>query len=478
MTSFDPFSSIIALGIKLRSGELSSEDITRVYLDRIRKYDGALRAFVEIFENRALEEAREADANLNAGIDYGPLHGIPYAIKDLYDVAGVPTRAGTDLLSENVPKSDAFIVSHLKALGAVLVGKTHTVQFAYGGVGVNNSLGTPVNPWAEEHHVPGGSSSGSGVAVGAGLVPMALGSDTGGSVRIPASFNSVTGLKTTVGQISRRGVFPLSWTLDSVGPLTRDAADAEAVYRVMAAKDPEDPSMQVFCPLIEEQSDESSDCLAGYRLVFPETVFFENCDSEVEASVLEAGNVFSDLGASIKHGSFDAANAALALNPKGLVIAAEAYYSNRKWVDEYFHELDPVVSHRIIKGRDVTAIEYLDIQNGLTSLRKQAIDFFDATDALLVPTVMIPPATLANCQSSVEAYSKINVSCLRNTAIGNILNLSAVTVPCGFNAQGLPIGLMIYGRPFDELKILNIARAFQTKTRWHLKRPDIALREV
>jgi aspartyl-tRNA(Asn)/glutamyl-tRNA(Gln) amidotransferase subunit A len=249
-----------------------------------------------------------------------------------------------------VPKSDAFIVSHLKALGAVLVGKTHTVQFAYGGVGVNNSLGTPVNPWAEEHHVPGGSSSGSGVAVGAGLVPMALGSDTGGSVRIPASFNSVTGLKTTVGQISRRGVFPLSWTLDSVGPLTRDAADAEAVYRVMAAKDPEDPSMQVFRPLIEEQSDESSDCLAGCRLVFPETVFFENCDSEVEASVLEAGNVFSDLGASIKHGSFDAANAALALNPKGLVIAAEAYYSNRKWVDEYFHELDPVVSHRIIKG--------------------------------------------------------------------------------------------------------------------------------
>jgi aspartyl-tRNA(Asn)/glutamyl-tRNA(Gln) amidotransferase subunit A len=246
----------------------------------------------------------------------------------------------------------------------------------------------------------------------------------------------------------------------------------------MAAKDSEDPSMQVFRPLIEGKSNGSSNSLTGYQLVFPKGVFFEECDSEVEASILETGNVFSDLGASIKRGSFDVANAAQALNPKGLVIAAEAYYSNRKWIDEHFDELDPVVSNRIIKGRDVTAIEYLDIQNGLASIRKQALDFFDTTDALLVPTVMIPPSTLANCQSSVEAYSKINVSCLRNTAIGNILNLSAVTVPCGFNAQGLPIGLMIYGRPFDELKILKIAQAFQANTRWHLERPDVASRAV
>ena len=474
MTSFDPFSSIIALGMKLRTRELSSECITRFYLDRIRKYDAAHRAFVEVLESRALEEARRADSDFNAGIDHGPLHGIPYAIKDLYDVTGVPTRAGTELLDENVPKADAFIVSRLRALGAVLVGKTHTVQFAYGGVGVNNKLGTPVNPWANEHYVPGGSSSGSGVAVGAGLVPMALGSDTGGSVRIPASFNSVTGLKTTVGQISRRGVFPLSWTLDSVGPLTRDASDAEVVYRLMAEKDIEDPSMQVFRPLAAEQNDESSASLVGHRLVFAESVFFEKCDPEVAASVLSTSAIFSDLGASIEHRPFDVANAALELNPRGLVIAAEAYYSNRYWVDEHFEELDPIVSHRMIKGREVTAVDYLDIQNGLASIRSRAIDFFKSADALLVPTVMIPPCTLASCQSSVEAYSKTNVSCLRNTAIGNILNLSAVTIPCGFNVQGLPIGLMIYGRPFDELKVLKIARAFQDRTRWHLERPEYA----
>jgi len=284
----------------------------------------------------------------------------------------------------------------------------------------------------------------------------------------------VTGLKTTVGQISRRGVFPLSWTLDSVGPLTRDASDAEVVYRLMAEKDIEDPSMQVFRPLVAEQNDESSASLVGHRLVFAESVFFEKCDPEVAASVLSTSAIFSDLGASIEHRPFDVANAALELNPRGLVIAAEAYYSNRYWVDEHFEELDPIVSHRMIKGREVTAVDYLDIQNGLASIRSRAIDFFKSADALLVPTVMIPPCTLASCQSSVEAYSKINVSCLRNTAIGNILNLSAVTIPCGFNVQGLPIGLMIYGRPFDELKVLKIARAFQDRTRWHLERPDYA----
>lgn len=473
MTSFDPFASVIELGQQLRSGQLTSESLTQAYLNRIKRYDNKFNAFVEVLETRALEQAKFADAELGAGFDRGPLHGIPYAVKDLYDVAGVPTRAGTELLSDNVPNENAFIVSHLEELGAILVGKTHTVQFAYGGVGINNKLGTPVNPWAREHYIPGGSSSGSGVAVGAGLVPMALGSDTGGSVRIPASFNNVTGLKTTVGQISRRGVFPLSWTLDSVGPLTRDARDAEVVYRLMAKQDLDDSSMQDFQPLRSISKTLSQESLAGHRLVYAKNVFFDDCDPEVEQSVLGAASVFEELGASVEYRPFEVANAALRLNPKGLVIAAEAYYLNRLLVDEYFDQLDPIVSHRLIKGKDVTAVDYLDIQNGLKSIRHQAIDFFDTADALLVPTVMIPPCSVAACQDNIETYSKINVSCLRNTAIGNMLNLSAVTVPCGFNALGLPIGLMIYGRPFDEIKILKIARAFQSQTQWHSQRPYI-----
>jgi len=469
MPTIDPFSSILSLGQRIRSGELNAELLTEFYLDRIARLDHKLGAFVEVLSDRALMQARRADLELAAGIDRGVLHGIPYAVKDLYDVSGVPTRAGTPILDANVPDSDAFIVDRLDHLGAVLVGKTHTVQFAYGGVGVNSQLGTPMNPWSDTHHIPGGSSSGSGVAVGAGMIPMALGSDTGGSVRIPAAFNSVTGLKTTVGQISRRGVFPLSWTLDTVGPLTRDVSDALAIYPLMAVRDDDDPSMAAFQSVRENTKN-----LSDIRLAYVDTIFLEGCDPEVEAFVEMTQSVFEKIVGRVEQASFDVAKRAVELNPKGLVIAAEAYYSNRNLIDQQFDKLDPVVAHRLIKGRDVTASEYIDIQNGLNRVRTESLQFFDRFDAFIVPTVMISPPPLSSCEESIQSYATINVQCLRNTAIGNMLNLSAVTVPCGFTKKGLPVGLMVYGKPFDEMKILEIANAFQSNTDWHLNRPDLS----
>ncbi len=312
MPTIDPFSSILSLGQRIRSGELNAELLTEFYLDRIARLDHKLGAFVEVLSDRALMQARRADLELAAGIDRGVLHGIPYAVKDLYDVSGVPTRAGTPILDANVPDSDAFIVDRLDHLGAVLVGKTHTVQFAYGGVGVNSQLGTPMNPWSDTHHIPGGSSSGSGVAVGAGMIPMALGSDTGGSVRIPAAFNSVTGLKTTVGQISRRGVFPLSWTLDTVGPLTRDVSDARAIYPLMAVRDDDDPSMAAFQSVRENTKN-----LSDIRLAYVDTIFLEGCDPEVEALVEMTQSVFEKIVGRVEQASFDVAKRAVELNPKG-----------------------------------------------------------------------------------------------------------------------------------------------------------------
>ena len=469
MPTIDPFSSILILGQRIRAGELNSELLTEFYLDRVARLDPTLGAFVEVLSDRALMQARRADLELAAGIDRGVLHGIPYAVKDLYDVCGVPTRAGTHILDTHVPDSDAFVVDRLDHLGAVLIGKTHTVQFAYGGVGINSQLGTPMNPWSETHHIPGGSSSGSGVAVGAGMIPMALGSDTGGSVRIPAAFNSVTGLKTTVGQISRRGVFPLSWTLDTVGPLTRDVSDARAIYPLMAVRDDGDPSMTAF-----QSVRENTKHLSDMRLAYVDTIFLEGCDPEVEALVKMTRPVFEKIVGRIEQASFDVAKQAVELNPKGLVIAAEAYYSNRNLIDQHFEQLDPVVAHRLIKGRDVTASEYIDIQNGLNRVRVESLEFFDRFDAVIVPTVMIPPSPLTSCEENIQSYATINVQCLRNTAIGNMLNLSAVTVPCGFTRKGLPVGLMIYGKPFDEMKILDIANAFQSNTDWHLNRPDLS----
>ena len=469
MPNIDPFSSILSLGQRIRSGELNAELLTEFYLDRIARLDHKLGAFVEVLSDRALIQARRADLELAAGIDRGVLHGIPYAVKDLYDVSGVPTRAGTPILDANVPESDAFIVDRLDHLGAVLIGKTHTVQFAYGGVGINSQLGTPMNPWSDAHHIPGGSSSGSGVAVGAGMIPMALGSDTGGSVRIPAAFNSVTGLKTTVGQISRRGVFPLSWTLDTVGPLTRDVSDALAIYPLMAVRDDDDLSMAAFQSVRENTKN-----LSDIRLAYVDTIFLEGCDPEVEAFVEMTQSVFEKIVGRVEQASFDVAKRAVELNPRGLVIAAEAYYSNRNLIDQQFDKLDPVVAHRLIKGRDVTASEYIDIQNGLSRVRTESLQFFDRFDAFIVPTVMISPPPLSSCEESIQSYATINAQCLRNTAIGNMLNLSAVTVPCGFTKKGLPVGLMVYGKPFDEMKILEIANAFQSNTDWHLNRPDLS----
>jgi aspartyl-tRNA(Asn)/glutamyl-tRNA(Gln) amidotransferase subunit A len=226
VSAFAPYATIVELARALRAGSTTPTALAEQYLERIERLNGRLGAFKRVMPERAMAQAKAAEAEMSAGIDRGPLHGIPYAAKDLYDVAGVATTAGCPLLESNIAERDGAVIRKLNDAGAVLLGKTVTVQFAYGGAGINNQHGTPHNPWQREPHLPGGSSSGSAVAVASGMVPMALGSDTGGSVRIPAALCGISGLKTTVGQISRAGVFPLSWSLDTVGPLTRTAQDA------------------------------------------------------------------------------------------------------------------------------------------------------------------------------------------------------------------------------------------------------------
>src|SRR5919106_4476262 len=227
------FSTIADLGAQIRTGALSPVKLAETSLDRIAALDKRLHSFIAVTRDRALAEARAAETLLRGGHDLGPLHGIPYAVKDLYDVKGRATTAGTRMLEGNVAAQDCAAVRRLAAAGMVLLGKTHTVQFAFGGIGINHDHGTPLNPWSPTPVAPGGSSSGSGVGVAAGLTPVALGTDTGGSVRIPAALCGTVGLKTTVGRISRSGVYPLSWTLDTVGPLTRSVEDAALVYQAL-----------------------------------------------------------------------------------------------------------------------------------------------------------------------------------------------------------------------------------------------------
>ena len=465
------YRTIVELGRAIRAGELTSAAIASHFLDRIDALEPRLGAFTATCRDRALAQAQAADAQLAAGIDLGPLHGVPYVAKDLYDVAGLPTTAGTRLLRDNVPDRDCTVIRKLTQAGMVLLGKTITVQFAYGGAGINTDQGTPHNPWHPDPHLPGGSSSGTGVAVAAGLAPMGLGSDTGGSVRIPASMCGITGLKTTVGRVSRAGIHPLSDSLDSAGPLTRDAADAAIVYEAMQGPDPADPTTRGQSP--HDVTSGIGRGVAGLTLGVPRAVFWEECDAEVESRVREAIAHLASLGANVVDLEFEQAESARRLNPRGLVIAAEAYDANSRLVDTRFDDLDPIVAFRLVKGRDVPAHEYLATVRAWEALRADTVAALDGIDGLLCPTVMIPPVPVADALASTETYAERNLQTLRNTSIGNILGLCGLSVPCGFTSGGLPVGLMVYGKPFDEARVLRIGHAYQQATDWHRRVPAL-----
>ena len=467
-----PYATITSLSQDLQKGRLSPVELVERSLDRINTLDPHLNAFRLVSPERALTQARAAEAALKAGLSSGPLHGISYAAKDLFDAQGLPTTAGCHLLADNIAVEDSAAIRRLTQAGMILLGKTNTVQFAYSGIGINHDHGTPHNPWHRVHHVPGGSSSGSGVAVAAGLVPMALGSDTGGSVRIPASLCGTTGLKTTVGRVSRAGVYPLSWSLDSVGPLTRSVEDAALVYQALQGPDPNDettwgrPPQNVLAGL--------RDGVAGLRLAFGETVFWEDADPEVAKAVRECGHVFETLGASVRSIALPEAEEARRLNPRGLIIAAEAYTLNQKWVENHYDQLDPVVAERILLGKAIRAPEYLQNLRAWTDLRARVTHALRDIDALLVPATILPARPFTELDADRDVYTTHNLAYLRNTTIGNILNLCGVAVPCGYTCQGLPVGLMIYGKAFHEEMILRVGHAFQQATDWHRRTPDLA----
>ena len=349
------FESIAALAAKIRAGALSPVALTEALLERIAALDGRLHAFIAVTRERALAEARAAELALRGGQDLGPLHGIPYAAKDLFDVRGVPTTAGTRLLAGNVAKEDAAVVRRLAGAGMVLLGKTYTVQFAFGGVGVNHDQGTPHNPWKATHHVPGGSSSGSAVAVAAGLAPMALGSDTGGSVRVPASLCGTVGLKTTVGRVSRAGVYPLSFTLDSVGPLTRTVERRS--HQALQGTDPRDE--------ISTDGGRRTTCSPAWKPASPAAAR-DRGDTVLRRGRSRGGprSARGRQGAPLarrlrseRHGRSQRRPGNVGRSGCSRSRPRPARH-NARFLDEHFDELDPAVAHRMIGGRQLSAPDY------------------------------------------------------------------------------------------------------------------------
>lgn len=464
-----PFLPAEVLGERIRAGTVSPVQLCELYLQRIRDLDPELHAFRLVAEDRALAAAEAAERQLRAGIDLGPLHGIPYVTKDLFDVAGLPTTAGSRTLEDNIATSDATVIRRLAAAGMVLLGKTNTVEFAFGSVGVNHSHGTPRNPWVQRHHVPGGSSSGSAVAVAAGLSTMGTGTDTACSVRTPAALCGIVGLKTTVGRVSRTGVYPLSETLDSVGTLARSVADAALMFSAMQGPDADDASTRGVADIDVLSSLHGG--VAGMRLAFAEGLLFETLDPEVEQAVRACGQVFRDLGAQLSSVEFTEAREVMAR--PSVISQVEGYAVNATLLEQRPDELDPVVRDRMRPGGEVRAVDYRNQLRALEPLRRRAAQRFADVDVLLAPTSMIPARPVDEVDADFATYMGYAGNYLRNCFVGNLLNLCAVSVPCGFTAAGLPVGLMIYAAPFREDKALRVAQAFEQATPWHTRRPGL-----
>ena len=466
------YQTISELAALIRKGEITCVELARHFISRIKRLEDKLNAYRLLCMESAMDRAKAVDSAFKEGSDLGLLQGIPYAVKDLIDVKGLATTAGAKIFEQHIAAEDAAVIRRLEQAGMILLGKTNTVQFAFSGVGINHDHGTPHNPWSESHYLPGGSSSGSGVAVAAGLVPMALGTDTGGSVRVPAALCGTAGLKTTVGRVSRAGVYPLSWSLDSVGVLARSVEDAALVYQCMQGADINDDTTLGLSH--QDVLKDLKSGVKGRRLAFAETIFFDDIHPEVNTAVRACGDVFKKLGAEVSSIKFAEAAEALELNPGGVFIASEGYTINEKWLEENFDQLDPVVGQRMIKGKEIPAAKYLGNMLAAKRLRAKVYNILKDIDALLVPTTCVPALPVAEVDTDIDTYLNYNAMYLRNTNIGNTLNLCGLNVPCGFTKEGLPIGLLIYGKPFQEEVVLNIGYAFQQSTDWHRNSPDLS----
>lgn len=470
MTKPDPTTlEVSELARLISSREVSPVEVTQAYLDRIETLNTTLNAFVTIDPERALTMARQAEQAIGAGRYRGALHGIPIAHKDLYATAGMRTTGGSRVLEHHVPDTDATVVARLADAGMITLGKTNTHEFAYGPTNEVSMFGAVANPW-NPGRISGGSSGGSGAAVAAGLVPIASGSDTGGSIRMPASLCGLTGLKPTYGRVSRAGVLPLCWTMDHAGPLARSAYDAALFLKAVAGPDPADDASSP-AP-VPDYVAQLTGRLEGVRIGVPRAVFFERADAGVVARVDEALAVLADNGAAlipvtitnIEH----AAAAALA------IYLAEAMAYHDRTLDDRASLYSEQVRTFLELGDQLLAKDYLHAQRFRSLLGKQLAGVFAGVDVLAMPATPITATPLGAATVDINgAEDSVFAALLRNTEPFNLSGLPAVVAPCGFDPAGMPVGLQIVGPAFTEGRILNVVHAYQCVTDWHRRRPAI-----
>ena len=459
---------VTELARMIASKAVSPVEVVRAHLDRISALDGDLRAYITVCGDAALDAARAAEGALMTGGAPGPLHGVPYALKDLYDTAGVRTTGGSRIFADRVPTVDATVARRLAQAGAILLGKLNMVEFAYGPEGLNPHYGHAHNPWdATTPRMAGGSSSGSGVAVAAGLAPAALGSDTGGSIRIPASLCGITGLKPTYGRVSRAGVLPL-WSMDHVGPMTRTAADGALLLRVMAGYDPADASSSVL-PVPDYPVALTGD-VKGLRVGMLRNGFLDAAAPPVQAAVEAAANTLVSAGAVLDEVKLE--RTSLAAAGALAVVAAEALAYHAELLRTRAADYDPEVARRLRVSAFVGGAHYVRAQQVRALVREEIDAALARRDVLLAPTTPVAAPALDERRVALgDGPSDVRTALLRFTRPFNFSGHPVCALPCGFTQTGLPVGMQLVGRPFDEATVLRAADAFQRLTDFHTRRP-------
>ena len=454
------YATIAELGARYRKRDLSPVEVTQALLARIEKLDPILHAFVTLTADSALAEARSAEEALRRG-DARPLLGIPVAHKDIYLTRGVRTTGGSALLADWIPDEDATCVQRWRAAGTVQLGKLITHEFAFGLQFPGHRFPPAKNPWSLDH-IPGGSSSGSGAALAAGLVTGATGSDTGGSIRGPAAFCGIVGLKPTYGRSSRAGVLTLSWTLDHTGPMARTVRDCAFLLQPLAGYDPADPASSRAS--VDDYVAPLGRDIRGLKIGVPRAYFLEEVDAEVARAFEEALETLRRLGAEVRDVQIPSLRG---VHSFLLILMAEAYAYHESDIREHPELYGEVLRERILAGALVTASEYTQAQRIRAEICRETAEVLKTVDVLASPTALKPATPFAQAFDPEFAFPKSNM------APFNLTGLPTLALPCGFSASGLPVSFQLSGRPFEEATVLRAGHAYEQATTWHTRRPPV-----
>lgn len=454
---------LASLAQAIHAGALSPVDLVEGCLERIRQKDRVLRAFIRVDERTALAEAAAREREARQGAVRGPLHGIPVAVKDLFDQAGLPTTAGAAIRREHMAEETATAVRRLQDAGAIVIGKTNLHEFAFGVTSVNPHYGAVANPWDPEC-IAGGSSGGSAAAVAAGFCAAAMGTDTGGSIRIPAALCGIVGLKPTFGRVSRHGVVPLAWSFDTIGPMTRTVADAALMLSVLAGPDPRDPTTGRYGPF----TDTAIDVPLAFRVGRLVGAFFEETlDDEVADALERTCDVLTRAGGRVIPVHVDTIDAGQVAQTTILFAEAAAYH--QRAYPGGLAEYGPDVRELLAAGATIPATAYVEAQQVQAAVIGQVRRLLEDVDVLLCPTVPIPAPRIAEVDPTrSEGWRRVRAPLSRFTRLFNLTGLPAVSIPVGRTRAGLPIGAQLAAAPGQEGRLLGISAALEAAVGWEL----------